>query len=485
MTTEEPVLRPPGTFSTREHAGGARRYGIWLAFALALALALGVLFYLPRLTAPGDRTQVPTVPVPGAMAEPPGAVAANPKARAEAEGVLREYLAQYARLELDRAPVWGEPEWSTAGGEAQKGDRFFGQNDYGDARDAYARGFDLLLNLEASRPQRLAAALEAGQKALASEEAQSAVEQFELALAMAPENEVAMKGVARARVRGDVLGLLQTGRDAEGQGDLEAARRAYAKASELDGEYVQAVDALQRVTAVIVDERFRAYLSQALRALDTGRFGESGEALDGAASLKPDDPSLRDLRQRLAAARKRSALAALRQKAGASAAAEDWQAAAVLYKKALAIAPGATFAQEGARRAGERLRLHAQIDHYLSDPTRLYSDVPLSNAQQLLAAAGSAPPDEPRLAEKTARLRRHVVDARTPISVSLRSDGETDVVIYHVGRRGRFRQQQLALRPGTYTATGSRSGYRDVRKVFDVKPGVPLPAVVIQCEERI
>ena len=71
------------------------------------------------------------------------------------------------------------------------------------------------------------------------------------------------------------------------------------------------------------------------------------------------------------------------------------------------------------------------------------------------------------------------------MSVELRSDGLTEVVIYHVGNRGRFLQQRLELRPGTYTVVGSRAGYRDVRQQIVVKPGVAPPVVTIRCEETI
>jgi hypothetical protein len=59
------------------------------------------------------------------------------------------------------------------------------------------------------------------------------------------------------------------------------------------------------------------------------------------------------------------------------------------------------------------------------------------------------------------------------------------VVIYHVGRLGSFIDRQLELPPGTYTAVGSRSGYRDVRRVFKLRPGKSSPTVDIRCEEAV
>jgi hypothetical protein len=175
----------------------------------------------------------------------------------------------------------------------------------------------------------------------------------------------------------------------------------------------------------------------------------------------------------------------LRRSASARVAAEDWQAALKAYEQALKVDPKAAFAVVGARDARASLRLHRQVDHYLAQPGRLAGAEPLANAEQVLQAAGKAPEGQPRLAGKLAQLHRLVEQARTPVTVELRSDGQTEVVIYHVGRRGRFLQQQVELRPGSYVAVGSRAGYRDVRQEFEVTADGPPLVVTIRCEETI
>jgi hypothetical protein len=58
-------------------------------------------------------------------------------------------------------------------------------------------------------------------------------------------------------------------------------------------------------------------------------------------------------------------------------------------------------------------------------------------------------------------------------------------VIYHVGQLGRFSDRVLELRPGTYTAVGSRPGYRDVRRVFTLRAGQDADTVDIRCKEPV
>jgi hypothetical protein len=54
-----------------------------------------------------------------------------------------------------------------------------------------------------------------------------------------------------------------------------------------------------------------------------------------------------------------------------------------------------------------------------------------------------------------------------------------------VAKLGKFDQRELDLRPGNYTAVGSRLGYRDVRVDFVVKYGSKPPSVTIACTETI
>jgi hypothetical protein len=477
-----PRLHPPGTPSPPVDSDGIVRPWLWAALALALLLVLAVIFLLPPLVSRETPSVDPDYPVEPA---PSPAAADDAAARTQAGETLQTYLEQRARLELARAAVWGEPDWSQAAATANAGDRLFSQRRYAEAARSYGDALRRLETLAGAREQRLAVALDAGRQALQHDDGAAAESRFTLALAIEPGNAEAAHALARARVRADVLRRLQAGRDAEAAGDLTAARVAYREAVQQDPEYQPAATALDRVTRQLVDDGFRAAMSHALAALDAGRLSEAGSAIEEAARLHPEDVAMRDARRRLASARLQVRLEGFRRSAATRAASEDWAATADLYRQALALDHQAGFARDGLEQAQDRVRLHRQLDHYLDDPARLYSAEPLANAEQLLAAAGEVPSSEPHLAAKVGQLRRQVALARTPVQVDLHSDGETTVVIYHVGRLGQFREHRLELRPGTYTAVGSRPGYRDARTVFTVRPGAAPLTVEIRCRESI
>jgi tetratricopeptide (TPR) repeat protein len=339
--------------------------------------------------------------------------------------------------------------------------------------------------LESESGQRLTAALESGWQALQVNDSDSAIEFFEIAKAIDAGSLQALEGLERARVRPDLLGLITEGDIARTNNDLPGAQAAYLAAVALDGAYEPAETALHEVTEEITELAFRDAMSRALKALEAEQVQIADAALRQAASLKPDSEVVRNTQQELMQTRQRLWLEDQRQVVEQFVSDENWTAAVSTYRKVLARTPQAAFARQGLGFAQDRERLHQQLDHYLQEPTRVYSDQPRANAEKLLASAANPPPGEVRLQEKVRRLQVMITEATTPRTVTLKSDGLTTVQIYHVGRLGQFISQQLELRPGTYTVVGSRPGYRDVRQTLTVKPGTEQPALDIRCEETV
>ncbi len=91
----------------------------------------------------------------------------------------------------------------------------------------------------------------------------------------------------------------------------------------------------------------------------------------------------------------------------------------------------------------------------------------------------------PKLSEQLRRASETLEIASTPVSVQLRSDGMTAITIYKIARLGEFAERELSLRPGTYTAVGTRRGYRDVRREFTVTANGLSAPVTIVCNEAI
>lgn len=479
-----PPLRPPGNTSTQttDSKSPAARIIIW-AFVSLLAVLLAVVFALPNLVYQGGTTPAGTNA--GTTAAPAGDGAERQAARAGAEQALQRALRLQAELRLANAAAWGEPEWSQVPVILASGDRLFAERQFDDSQRHYRQAVDILTALQASRGGRLQQALDAGRVALEADRADRAIAYFQQALSIEENHSVALRGLARAEVREQLKAEMSAAARAEAQGEFEQAIGFLRTAIQLDSEYQPAQQALARLEQAKADADFKQAMNEALAALQQGRFTSADNALDRAAQIDPQDPSLHDVRRQLALARQKAALDRIRNETRKLVQNENWEAAVRAYRRALAIDAHTGFARQGLANAEKRVALHQQFDHYLNDPDRLYSDEPLANAERLLEAVRVVPSSEPKLLDKRTRLEAQVSKARQPLTVRLNSDGQTDVVIYHVGRLGVFTEHTLQLKPGTYTAVGSRPGYRDARRIFTVKPGQDLQVVDIRCEEPV
>lgn len=494
-------LRPPGqppasatATSTQGSDDSKRMQGlyrmVWVLFGLVLVLTVAVLVILPSMVSVPNSDKQATVAEPAKTNQP--APLAIGVVRHDAEQALQDFLRLRAQPGLSGVELWAAEDWQQAMATAAGGDDYFGHGKFELALSAYQGATKQLQALLDGRPQRLAETLASGWQALENNNVDSAVSAFEQVLAMQPDHEDGRLGLARARARNQVMQLMQQGDQAQAQSaqtqtaeNLTTAANAYTAALQLDPDYLPAQVALQQVKTELVGLAFQEAMSTALQSLDEGQLGQAEEALNAAAQISPDDPAVQDTRRRLISAQRQSALNGLRRQAAQQVNNENWLAAAASYRKALSIDSQAIFARSGLATAQRRITLHAQLDHYLADTTRLSSDEPLDNARKLLQSNQTLPANEPVLARKIDALQQAVRLAVIPVELLIQSDNMTEVAVYHVGRLGKFQQKQLTLRPGRYTVTGQCPGYRDVRKVITLRPDSGTYSLSIRCEEPI
>jgi tetratricopeptide (TPR) repeat protein len=230
---------------------------------------------------------------------------------------------------------------------------------------------------------------------------------------------------------------------------------------------------------------FDARMSEGLAALADGDFAGARAAFRMAQRLRPDSSEPADgllqVDQGIRLARIRTLEAEIGELEGA----ERWEDAVTRYEELLELDPNLQFAQDGLANARNRVNLHKQLDEYIEAPDTLSSPSTLQRATNLVVSVTRMGDIGPRLAGQRDELSRLLKRAATPLTIEIVSDNQTEVSIYKVGRLGSFERQELELRPGTYVAVGSRPGYRDVRREFQVGPELDMKPVVVRCEEPI
>ena len=511
-------MSPPGTFGQPRSPGGAR----WVkplcigAIALLGAVAIAVVFVLPEVLRPPGApatsadvspTPPPKSPKPAETAAPApvppagdGAAVRSPDApatppppvpadKAEADRARGDALRLQAGLENAGARDWAKTRFETSYPDAlaalDRANADYDRSAYTDAARLYDAAAVLLRTLEKNRPERLRRALASAEDALRIFDPDTAETRFGEALVLDPGNAEAIAGQRRAANLRRAMELTMTAGKLLAADRLEDAAAAFADAVAADPAYPPAARGLQETRRELARRRFVSRMSSAAVALDAGRFQEAGRALDEAAKIHPDDPSVRDMKLRLAVARQNAALRALRAEIEKHEAAEAWSDAVAAYERALAVDANAAFAVEGLARARRFVELHGQVDFYLARPERLQSGQPLTHAASVLEAAREVRAPGERLKDKRDRLAALLAAATVPVGVTLVSDGKTSVTVFRVARMGTFAERRVELVPGSYVAVGTRVGFRDVRVTFTVPLRSSGVTVTVRCEEPI
>ena len=226
-------------------------------------------------------------------------------------------------------------------------------------------------------------------------------------------------------------------------------------------------------------------MSQGLSALAQEEYGDAYEHFTLALALRPDSQDALNGQTQAEQGQQLNEIALAEARALAFESRELWAMAIRLYTEALETDATLTFAQQGLSRAQGRADLDAKMVNLIENPNLLFGDRVLNDAEVLLVEAHGILEPGSRLGGQINDLGRLVLLASTPIPVEILSDEQTEVTVYRVGELGRFMVKQLELRPGSYTAVGSRDGYVDVRQTFNVIPGGILEPIRVECVDPI
>ena len=496
-TPEEPP-RPQGSGATQ----GAPA---WVLPALAglLVLAVLVIFWLPSLVdGTGEDTPVveatesgsaqdtrpgsqPKAPPPASENASPWSDAQAAKLRKEAQDVLAELLDLQFELEERGVEQWAAEEFAATTALAAAGDELYKQREYEQARQQVEQSLAGMQAIEAGIPAAVDARLEAARRAIEDGNRDQAYAALEMAGAMEPENADLAAISARADIMEQWLPLLAQAAEAEQGGDLATAESLLGQAAGIDPEHQRIRSELQRVAGAHQEQRFNDAMSDGYAALDEGQFNRAREQFRRAATINQGSAEAASALQEVTAAETAYRLSSLKRRGTGYESKEQWQEAVKAYEQAREIDSSVLFAQQGLQRSVSRARLDKQFRTALAEPERL-SDVAVADAlQKLLSQAEKISPRGPVLAGQIDSLQLLLRQASTPVAVTLRSDTETEVIVYKVARLGRFEQRELTLRPGKYTAVGTRNGYRDVRQDFTIRHDSAPDPIMIACTEPI
>ncbi|HKS55318.1 MAG TPA: protein kinase [Steroidobacteraceae bacterium] len=468
------------------------RRGLGAAALVVSIVAVGVVFFvLPRYF---EQDQ------PARYAQAASSVPAKPAAEPEKKEVDFAALAR-AKQDADdkRAPIeerlkklaaraaeqWGGEEFRRANEELAAGDKDYEAREYITALQHFSAVEPLLSTLEKRAGEVLAAQLKNGATALQEGRSADAKAAFVLATKLEPGNKVAEHGLKRANTLDEVLNLVATAERMEKESNPAGALEQFRKALTLDGEAPRAADGVARIEARFASDAFASTMARGYSALAKADYAGARSAFEAARRVRPNAPEIPQALKQIEQEQRTGVISAKLQVAKEHEGNERWAEALKEYRAVAELDATVAAAQEGIARVTPRSSLNEQLELYLTQPERLFSQPVRAAARDTLARAANIANPGPVLQKQLATLKDWITRADVPVAIALQSDNVTQVTIYRVGQLGTFAERSLELVPGSYTVVGTRPGYRDVRREINVRPGAAAEPVVIRCEDRI
>jgi eukaryotic-like serine/threonine-protein kinase len=459
---------------------------VLLALAGLVVVAVAAFLWLPHFTT------LPSVAIPAPASgspanRPPGplAPAATADATVRFETDRTRLDRRLAVLETRGAGVWGGADFAAAKTRAAESVGAYEAGSLALAQQRLAEASRLLDRIERAAPAALAAQLAAGDRALTAGQQELAVQAFDLAARIDPQDQRAAMGQSRARRLSGVLPLLADAENAQSARQYSRAEQDYTQALTLDPKNAQARTGLARASAAFGDDSYAKATGEGFAALGAGRIEEARAAFGRARSLRPNGAEALEGLRRVDATTGERGFTAMRARAEGLEAQERWDEALQAYNSVLRQDRSLVFAQQGKGRAAAHIELEDSLQALIDRPDRLSSPQVRSEALALLQSAQEQPSPGPSLRLQMARLSAMLPEFDKPVHLSLLSDSLTQVAIPSVGAFGTFSRRDIDLKPGHYTVIGTRDGYRDVRRDITVSPGQQTQTVNVSCSEPI
>ena len=312
-----------------------------------------------------------------------------------------------------------------------------------------------------------------------------AIANFEIALAIDGNNIEAKLGLDRALKLDQVLERTQRGQTEFAMGSYEPAIQSFEDALLIDPDWEPAINGLAQSKQSYADNLFQESLSKGFRSLNDESFDEAESLFDQALSIRPNSEEALQALDELNLKRIASLTKSLKYKGLIAEVNEEWNQAKGLYQEILVIDANLEEVKESLSRVESRILLEAEMKSIIARSDAYNDNKVLGQAQALLETAKSIERIGPKMEESIQKLDSLIQIALIPIEVIFESDQFTEVTIFKVDQMGTFQQKIVSLRPGIYTARGSRKGFKDETIRFRVDPNKQNQRVKIICNKKI
>ena len=237
--------------------------------------------------------------------------------------------------------------------------------------------------------------------------------------------------------------------------------------------------------ANINNQKFKSYITQSYQAIDKSNAGTAKQKINAAKNIFPNRPEIKDVETALQQLEKKQRLASHQQKAQSAMAADDWETAKQQLQLAMQEQADNKAMQASLTKASTIISLNHEFEQQIKNPYRLSNKQLASKIQNKISTASKLANASPSLDEKTKQLSQLLEHMNKKITVEVRSDNQTHILVRSIGVVGLTSLKTIQLSPGNYTFEGKRKGYKDKLMNVLIPYDKPNFSLSIQCDEPI
>ena len=230
---------------------------------------------------------------------------------------------------------------------------------------------------------------------------------------------------------------------------------------------------------------FQESISQGYEFLVNESFEDAEKSFNQALSIREDSLEALQALDEVNLKKIASLTKSLKYKALIAEVNEDYELAKTLYEQILEIDKNVEEVKQSLDRVEDRIFLISNMKYIINMSDYYSEDKVFNQAQQILETSRNIERIGPKMAKLLQTLDSLIRIASVPLDVIIESDQLTEVKIFKVAQMGSFKQRSLSLRPGIYTAQGSRKGYKDQIIEFRIEPDSQGQRISIICNEKI
>ncbi|MEH6497565.1 MAG: hypothetical protein V7740_17605 [Pseudomonas marincola] len=283
----------------------------------------------------------------------------------------------------------------------------------------------------------------------------------------------------------EILSLIDQAHIAQTENDLYKEQQISLKISQMDPNRSAFAERAVEIENLLVEQKFEDIVIAGNEAHKSENVKTLQQVVTVARSLFPQRAETRDLEAKFLALKRKIAFNDFMINAHVAISNDNWKEALTAYNQAKTIHPNDNEVVGGIALASQIIQHLNSIQAFNNAPSRLANVTVKKSAEDTLENASTLGAISPALKTAMKQLKANVENYNHPITITVVSDGLTNVSVRGVGQVGLVSQHSIQLKPGNYRFEGKRQGYKTKSISLTITPEDTNVRVEVIADEQI